>query len=108
MKTKRTIADIPANRRACYEWKPVDIQGHGAYPAEGAVVCVSVPFECPPEHRAIARFTDGQFILVNSDVVLKGVTFWCHAPMTPEDLDAEAAEEKKQSTAEPDLFGTAQ
>jgi hypothetical protein len=97
MKT-RTINDIPANRVACYEWKDVE----KTFPAKDAVVCVSVPFSAPP--RAVATFDGEKFLLAGTQIILAGVTFWCHAPLTPEDLDAEAAIEKKNASAEPELF----
>ena len=97
----RTINDIPANRVACYEWKDLT----HAMPAKDAVVCVSVPFSDPP--RAIATFDGEKFYLAGTQIILPGVTFWCHAPVTPEDLDKEATEAKKTATAGPDLFTAA-
>ena len=94
----RTTADIPANRLACYEWKDLS----QSFPAKAAVVCVSVPFQDPP--RAIATFDGEKFYLAGTQIILAGVTFWCHAPLTPEDLDAEEKAAKKLESSEPDLF----
>ena len=103
MKSHRTIAEIPANRVACYEWKPVDIAGQGgALPAKDAAVCVSVPFSDPP--RAVATFDGEKFLLAGTQIILAGVTFWCHPPLTPEDLDAEEKAARKLESSEPDLF----
>jgi hypothetical protein len=77
---KRLVAEIPENRRAVYEWK--DVQH--ALPAVGDVVCVSVPGIEPP--RAIAEFKDGKFLFAFDESPCPGVTFWCHLPMTPEDM----------------------
>ena len=99
----KKVSDIPANRVACYEWKPVDITGKaGSHPAKDAVVCVSVPSH--PNLRGIAIFDGEKFRWIEPRTLMDGVTFWCHAPLTPEDLDAEATTEKKSGTAEPDLF----
>jgi hypothetical protein len=94
----RKTSDIPANRVACYEWKDFT----KTFPAKDAVVCVSVPFSDPP--RAIANFDGEKFLLAGTQIILEGVTFWCHAPLTPEDLDAEDRAAEKQKTAEPELF----
>lgn len=94
----RTIADIPANRVAFYEWK----DSARCLPAKDSVICVSVPFSDPP--RAIATFDGEKFQLAGTQTVLNGVTFWCHAPVTPEDMDAEAKATAKKEAAEPDLF----
>ena len=104
MKTKRTIADIPANRVACYEWKAFDISGKGgSHPAKDAVICVSVPNH-PRYQRTIATYDGEKFMLVGTQIILAGITYWCHAPATPEDLDAEEKAAKKTESAEPDLF----
>ena len=64
------------------------------FSGEGRGVCVSVPYSDPP--RAVATFDGEKFLLAGTQIVLAGVTFWCHAPLTPEDLDKEAAEAQKR------------
>ena len=71
----RKVSDIPANRLACYEWK----EFAKAMPAEGEIICVSVPFECAPEHRAVAEFKDGKFLLAFDETPLKDETPRRHA-----------------------------
>jgi hypothetical protein len=90
-KRQRFVSDIPANRVAYYEWKAVDLNGkEGALPAAGDVVCVSIPFHA--DLRAIAEFKDGKFLRIADGEVLTGVTFWCYAPATPEDMTLAAKE----------------
>ena len=97
----RTIADIPERQLACYEWKDVSLAARRL--KSGDVVCVSLPFD--EGLRAIAKWEDGKFFLAETNHILKGVTYFAHCPMTPEDCDAEQAALKKSPSpsTEPEL-----
>lgn len=100
----RTIAEIPAELVACYEWKP--FPEHKPKAADNDH-CFAVSTPSDPDLKHQVGIWDGKIFRTLHHAPIIGVTYWVGLPATPEEQLAELAAEKAAARAAdptPELF----